>query len=172
MPWEKVAQLGWSKLREIAPVLTLGNVDHWVALAKKQNHVQLVESVKAAQGKKGTPDQVSTVSFYPDVDQRAKISAAINKAKVDANTGSSSVALEYICLDFLGGQTLAQRLKSADPATVGTAIKQAFGENKDALAAIMGAIGIEKALNAVSDAAPTLNITVEVIDPDEEGQSA
>jgi hypothetical protein len=66
-------------------------------------------------------------------------------------SGSSSVAPEYICLEV------------SDPASVGSAIKRAFGENKEALAAIMGAIGIEAALNAVSDAAPTLNITVEVI---------
>ncbi len=66
-------------------------------------------------------------------------------------SGSSSVAPEYICLEV------------ADPASVGNAIKRAFGENKEALAVIMGALGIEAALNAVSDAAPTLNITVEAI---------
>ena len=50
------------------------------------------------------------------------------------------------------------------------ALKQVFGENKEGLAAIVGAVGIEPMLNAVSDAAPTLNITVEVIG-DENGSS-
>ena len=35
IPWEKVSHLGWTKLKDLAPVLTPENVDEWVAKAEK-----------------------------------------------------------------------------------------------------------------------------------------
>ncbi len=160
VPWEKVADLGWSKLREVAPILTLDNVDHWVALAKQQNHVQLIESVQVAQGKKETADNVSTLTFYMDMDQKAKISAAINKAKAASGTKVSSVALEYICLDFLGGQTLEQQFKAMGPAKAANVIKQAIGENADSDIEFMKEFGFERAITAVAGSAPEFDIVV------------
>lgn len=161
VPWDKVAGLGWSKLREIAPLLTLANVDHWVALAEQQNHVQLIESVKVAKGEKKALDNLSTLTFYPNVDQRAKFKAALAKAKEALGTEVSSVALEYICLEYLGShQTLAQHMQAIGPAQVGKSIKEAFEGNPELLASFMVEIGFEKALNAIAASAPHLNIVV------------
>jgi hypothetical protein len=159
VPWSKVADLGWSKLREIAPLLTLANVDDWVTLAQQQNHVQLVESVKVAQGKKKTPDDLSMFTFHPNMDQRAKITAALAKAKEVSGTDVSSVALEYICLDYLSGQTLAQQMLAIGPAGAAKAIVAAF-DTPEELASFMAGLGIENALAAIQATVPHLSIIV------------
>jgi hypothetical protein len=48
VPWEKVKNIGWTKLKDLAPVLTKENVDSWVKVAEEQTALQLVETVKAA----------------------------------------------------------------------------------------------------------------------------
>ena len=51
IPWEKVKDLGWTKLQIIAVVLTPENVEEWVSVAKSQNTVTLIETVKNAKAK-------------------------------------------------------------------------------------------------------------------------
>ena len=144
VPWEKVKHLGWTKLKEIAEVLTPDNVDDWVQVAQSQTTLQLIETVKAhkAQGApKALEDQtsktVTTKTFKVHEDQKATIEAAIDKAKEDSGTAVDTAALEFICLDYLGGQSLADRLKK---------------------------LGLEAALEAVEKAFPNVNISVEIDD--------
>jgi hypothetical protein len=109
VPWAKVKHLGWTKLKEIVPVLTLDNVDHWVALAEKQTTLQLIETVKKAQLPEdmteadGAAKTVTTKTFKVHDDQRATIEAALAKCREIAQTQVDTVALEYICLDYLNG---------------------------------------------------------------------
>ena len=109
VPWAKVKHLGWTKLKEIVPVLTLDNVDHWVALAEKQTTLQLIETVKKAQLPEdmteadGAAKTVTTKTFKVHDDQRATIEAALSKCREIAQTEVDTVALEYICLDYLNG---------------------------------------------------------------------
>jgi hypothetical protein len=109
VPWVKVKHLGWTKLKEIVPVLTLDNVDHWVAVAEKQTTLQLIETVKKAQlpGEMSEADgeakTVTTKTFKVHDDQRATIEAALAKCREIAQTQVDTVALEYICLDYLNG---------------------------------------------------------------------
>ena len=141
VPWEKVKDLGWTKLKEIAPVLTAGNVDEWVKIAGQSNTLSLIDTVKKSQASKGgvkaIEDQssktVTTKTFKVHEDQKETIEAALAKAKADSGTTVDTVALEYICGDFLAAQTLAQKMK---------------------------AMGIEKALAAVEAAFPDANIEV------------
>jgi hypothetical protein len=142
VPWEKVKHLGWTKLKELVPVLTASNVDEWVAIAEKSNTISLIDAVKASVKKdapKAIEDQssttVTTKTFKIHDDQKATIEAAIAKAKQQSGTTYDTVALEYICSDFLSGQTIEQRLKT---------------------------MGIEKALAAVEAAFPNAKIEVEI----------
>ena len=142
VPWEKVKHLGWSKLKEIAPVMTLENVDEWVKIAEGQTLLQLIETVKSHKQKDNpkligdeASKPVSTMTFKVHEDQKETIKAAIAKAKEQSSTTVDTVALEYICLDFLGGQTMSQRLKK---------------------------MGLEAALEALEKAFPNTNISVEI----------
>jgi hypothetical protein len=133
IPWEKVKDLGWTKLQIIAVVLTPENVEEWVSVAKSQNTVTLIETVKNAKAKNAqqaitdeSSKTVTTMSFKVHTDQKATIDAAIEKAKSQSGTAAGTVALEFICLDFLGGASLAERLKKAGPEAAFKAIEAAF----------------------------------------------
>ena len=74
-------------------------------------------------------------------DQAKTIDAAIEKAKATSGTSVDSAALELICLDYLGGQTLQERL-----AVLGAeALAKTFADvlnsiNKDAATAVIKSI--------------------------------
>ena len=109
--WEKVKHLGWSKLKELAGVLTVENTAEWIDIAEKQTTLQLIETVKTsiaeddgeAPGSAPTKEVVNR-SFKLHTDQRETIEAAIAKARELSGTSVDTVALEYICLEFLGGK--------------------------------------------------------------------
>jgi len=134
VPWTSVKGLGWSKLRLIASVLTLENVDEYVELAKDMTQRQLAEYVKSQ--KKGSLDsnktdddsepttqqavadakKVTTMTFKVHEDQKEIIREAIDTAKNDADTEFDTVALEAICMSYIsgnGGAQLKQPLEAA-----------------------------------------------------------
>ena len=175
--WAKLEPVGWTKVQIIAKVLTAENADKWIEIAKAQNAPTLanvvdleIKKIAGLASGDETVKSVTNMHFKVHADQKATIDAALEKSKEISGTEVGAVALTNVCLDFLGGVTFAQRLAAIDPVAIGMALKQVFGENKEGLAAIVGAVGIEPILNAVSDAAPTLNITVDVIG-DENGSS-
>jgi hypothetical protein len=142
VPWQKVQVIPWTKLKEIAKILTIENVDMWVEIAKKQNTITLIQTVKEHLAKDapqaiedGMSKTVTAKTFKVHEDQKATIEAAVSKAKEQGSTQSDSVALEYICSDFLGSQTIPQKLKS---------------------------MGIEAALGALEKAFPNAKIEVEI----------
>jgi len=115
IPWEKVVKLGWTKLRVISGVLTLDNVDEWVERAEGMTVMQLQEYLKAMQKAEHEGDtegleeeQVATVTTFQvkvHEDQRETILDAIGAAKDVSGTEFDAVALEYICMDYLGGSS-------------------------------------------------------------------
>lgn len=141
VPWYKVKELGWTKLKVVAEILTEENVDEWVSIAKSQTVLQLVETVKAA----ASPEKLltadadtaatTTKTFKVHPGQKETIEAAIQKAKEASNTTVDTVALENICLDYIAAPSLTQRLKTA---------------------------GLEAALKALEGAFPQANFTVEL----------
>jgi len=142
IPWDKVKHIGWTKLKEIAEVLTVDNVDEWVKVAQSQTTIQLIETVKAHKQKgssKAIDDQaskvVTTITFKVHEDQKETIKSAIAKAKENTGTTVDTAALEFICLDYLGSMSVAERLK---------------------------AMGIEAAVEALEKAFPEATITVEI----------
>lgn len=112
VPWEKVASIGWTKLREIMPVLTAENLDAWVEKAKALSRNQLIEMVKSAAvggltaaevEAEAVPHKITTISFKLHEDQAKNIKAAITRAKEASGTEHDNVALDHIATSFLGG---------------------------------------------------------------------
>jgi hypothetical protein len=114
--WEQVSHLGWTKLKEIAGILTPKNVKSIAKKAETMTVLQLQEWVekekaKAQAGGKPaseTPDEdgaskLTTKTFKVKPDQKETIEAAIEKAKVQIGTNSDTVAIEHICIDFANG---------------------------------------------------------------------
>ena len=152
IPWHKVSGLGWTKLKDLADILTNENVDEWVELANELTFLNLKERIKQfkADGKLSTDGTteadttgVSTVTFKVHPDQKETIKNAIDKAMDDAETEFKGVALEAICLNFLaGGNTGKQKSLS--------------------LKGTMEKYSPQQALEAFEAIWPEINITVEM----------
>jgi hypothetical protein len=150
VPWSKVAQLGWTKLQAIAKLITPKNVDKWVKLAMKQTVLQLQASVKAEEQKKleggkesedgevgAEAKTVTTKTFKLHDDQKKTIEAALKKAREASGTDVDTAALEFICLDFLGG-------------------------NFEGTSSVLAQIGMDKALEAFAQAFPDAKLALEM----------
>ncbi len=107
--WEQIAGCGWTKLKELLPILTPANASKWAEKAKGMSTVALTDHVKnaLAKGKGNDPDvapdnPVSTKTFKLHDDQKKVVMDAIGDAKQKAGTDVDSVALELVCQDYLG----------------------------------------------------------------------
>ena len=156
IPWDAVKSLGWTKLKEIVDVITKSNVKSWVKTAEKQTVLQLHETVAAhlkaeaqkASGEAGETEPAQTVvtkTFKLHADQKNTVDQALAKAKTAGNTTVDTVALEYVCLDFLGGTQTASTISGK-----------------------LQSLGIDEALKAFELAFPTWSLTAE----QEEAQAA
>ena len=152
IPWEKVKDLGWTKLQLIHKVLTLENLEDWVAKAKVLTAVQLDDLVKGkADGKPKVTSDISTLTFKVHGDQKDTIRNALDKAKAEVNTEFDSVALETICVGYLGGSISAASIPQAS------------------LKDVMAAHSMEEVLAAFEVQFPGVDLTVAV--PEEEEQT-
>ena len=146
--WDKVKHLGWTKVKELAAVMTAENADEWIDIAEQQTALQLIETVKKsiaedegeAPGSAPTKEVVNR-SFKLHTDQRETVEAAIAKARELSGTSVDTVALEYICLEFLGGKH--QPAKAVD-----------LGEQ-------LAKAGLDDALAAFEAAFPTVGLTLD-----------
>ena len=110
IPWSTVRDIGWTKLKDLAPMLTTFNADEWVATARHSTVLQLQEAIAvskaiSAPGPKSIEAelkaQVTTVTFKVHVDQKPLIRDAIAKARKECNTDLDGTALEAICMNYL-----------------------------------------------------------------------
>ncbi len=155
VPWEKVKHLGWTKLKELASVLTLETVDDWVPLAEEMTTAQLIEHIKlsTAGTAEGGPaaiekSDITTITFKLHATQKETIKEALAKCKHESGTDVDTQALENICLDFLGG-TAKPKAKS-------------FKEQ-------MASKSLEEVLEVMSEVFPDINLEVGV--PESEAEA-
>jgi hypothetical protein len=118
--WGQVKHIEWTKLRAIARVLNKENADHWIGIASKHSKKEINELVKKHLVASGeavaggtTATHIKTYKLHED--EAKTVHAAVEKAKATSGTSVDSAALELICLDYLGGQTLQERLAVLGP---------------------------------------------------------
>ena len=127
--WNKVKDVGWTKLKDLASILNVDNVDEWVQRALTSTVHQLQELIKKSQAgtlansgieptddapDAGTKSTVTTITFKVHADQKTLIEEAVVKAKSEAKTEHSGVALESICMNYLSGGKASKQLSLAD----------------------------------------------------------
>ena len=140
--YERVKDVQWTKLRTVSGVLTQDNIEKMVAIAKKQTVVQLIETVKGMKNKDKKltgptdPTKTKVITFKVHGDQDKTIAAALEKAKELGNTNTATVALEYICLDFMGSSkaSLVEQLKQVGLDAALVAFNAAFPDASLSLA--------------------------------------
>jgi hypothetical protein len=134
-------------LRAIARVLTKENADDWIGIASKHSKREINELVKKHRVASGeavaggtTATHIKIFKFHDDQGKMV-VDAAIEKAKATSGTSVDSAALELICLDYVGGQTLQERLAVLGP----EALAKTFADvlkaiSKDAATAVIKSI--------------------------------
>ena len=139
--WEQVKHLGWTKLKELSGILTPENVDEWVGLAENMTVLQLQEHIKAesaggdAKGEKEEAvkeaSKTTTITFKVHADQKETIKEAIAKCQHETGTDSDAVAIEHICIDYLGGESKLAKIPSLKELMSGKSAEEVleiFGE--------------------------------------------
>jgi len=133
IPWEKVSHLGWTKLKDLAVILTPENVDEWVAKAEKVTVLELQALLKAGQpdgtGDKTakTSDDVIKMVFKFKTDQADVVQQALAKAKGELHTEFDTVALENVCAGYLGGTSQVAKPFSLDEVIQTTGFEPLLG---------------------------------------------
>jgi hypothetical protein len=150
IPWEKVAGLGWTKLKDLAPILTLENLDEWVAKAANVTVAELQAMIKASQGGGSTESGTTTsdnvvLKFKMHNDQAEAVNTALAKAKGELSTDFDNVALAGICTGYLANAS-------------GVASTDAMPAD---LKAVFLAMGYEEVLQYFDAAFPLIDLSVD-----------
>ena len=147
IPWEKVSGLGWTKLKDLSPILTLENVDYWVDKAKNLTFLELKAVINASIPKEPgakEPSQVIKVKLAFKEDQNAIYEAAISKGKAELGTDYPEVVVENVLAGYLGGTVVGASVAEA-PAPLADQLK---------------AMGWKDSLNLWCDTFPDVDIHV------------
>lgn len=105
----KIAKLGWTKMKDLAAVITEDNAKEWMDKAEKLSTRDLAEQVKIHRkeegGARGAAPSLTTMKFTMGEAEANVITEAIEEAKKLLEGGDSSqqsvLALEMICQDWL-----------------------------------------------------------------------
>lgn len=146
IPWEKVAGLGWTKLKDLAKHLTPENVDEWVEKASKLTVSELQQLLKGTgDAEKGgtvsTTSTMQTMKFVLVNDQIETVKAALAKVKAEVNTEHDNAALETLCSGYLSGT---------------------FGSAKPDLKTFIQSVDPMDLLNAFAEVHPQINLEVQM----------
>lgn len=102
--WDDFKDIGWTKLGIIAGRLTPENHKQWLGDIKGLTFAEIRELVKDDDtSETGANSSLVTKKLSFHKDQAELVEMAIDKAKKDGSTDSESVAVEYICTDYLAG---------------------------------------------------------------------
>lgn len=117
LPKDKVAKLGWAKLKDLAAVLTSENSEEWLEKAEKMTSREVTEAVKIVRRKDTTGVSVpvvTTMTFKMGESEANIITEAIEEAKRLCSSDNATVALEMICQDWLLEKGVAPQMANLD----------------------------------------------------------
>jgi len=134
--WNQVKHLGWTKLKELSTILTTANVDEWVLASEGLTVLQLQELIKAQTAGENSDapapssseaKKTSTMTFKVHKDQKEVIREALDKAKHETGTEVDTVALENICLSYLGGSSKLSKIPTLAELMAGKSAEEVLG---------------------------------------------
>lgn len=102
---DQVAEVGWSRAKEILPVVTTENVTAWMDRAASSTTSELNLAVRQSQAPPGQADALQAYStFGVGVfdEERVVIERAIELCKLEGNTPRTGLALFLICQEYVG----------------------------------------------------------------------
>lgn len=189
LSWKDLKPVGWSKLKELAPILTKDNAAEWLARAADpaMTVLKLHALVKAARdggpgqgpladGGAGEGAAGHKLAFRLHDGQAGIVKAALDKAKGVAGTAHDGAAIEYIAQDFLANAermaAAGAALGPAGSARGGAASMPAAPATQAEIVEHLRTLGLEAALALVDLAFPEAHISVEIDPPADGGEPA
>ena len=169
IPWKAVEGVGWSKLKDLASILTPKNAEAWAKKAKAMTVTQLIEAVKKAKasGKAGS-DAIPTdtpklkrLTFALHEDQAPVVREALDKVKKQTKTEHDTPALVYMCTGFLGGSVSLPDIPESAPAKIDVKA-MTIKAKKELLAELMADQGYEVTLKVFEKVNPKIDLDVTV----------
>ncbi len=101
---KEVAELGWTKMKDLATVITKKNAAGWMKKAAKMSTRELTEAVKKVRRKdtkgKDLP-VITTMTLRMGQSEAEIVNEAIGQAKKLCESENEVVALEMICQDWM-----------------------------------------------------------------------
>lgn len=114
----KVEKLGWTKMKDIAQVVTAENAAEWMEKAVKMTSRELNEAVKVSRSPDraagGTVPHITTMNLKMSEAETRVIMEAIEEAKKLTNSDNTVVAVEMICQDWLESKGVAPQRTSLE----------------------------------------------------------
>lgn len=104
VPREKLAEIGWSRAKEILPVVTEQNKAEWIAAAETNTTSDLNLMVRQSQAPPGAAvamEPYSTLGIGVWKSEREVIEEALEFAKLESQTERTGLALLHICEDYI-----------------------------------------------------------------------
>jgi hypothetical protein len=101
---KEVKAIGWTKMKEIATVMTKRNYKGLMTKAKKMSAKDFIDEIKIMRAKQKGKDPrpvTTTIQLKANEDEAKTILEAISEAKKLTESGNDTVALEMICSDWL-----------------------------------------------------------------------
>jgi hypothetical protein len=108
--WDELKPIGWTKLKELAPVLESGNAAEWLAraaapgmtVAKLRELVQACRAEPPSRFDDVAVGRTTVRTFALDDEQLRIVDQALAKAKAEVGADLDSAALAHIARNYLG----------------------------------------------------------------------
>jgi hypothetical protein len=104
LPKKDVVKLGWTKMKDLAAVITEENAKEWMKKAKKMTSRELTEAVKKVRRKDTTGVDLPTMTTWSLKMTEAEVNViteATETAKKMVGNDNTVTALELICQDWM-----------------------------------------------------------------------
>ena len=136
--WDELKPIGWTKLKELAPVLENGNAAEWLeraaapgmTVAKLRELVQAYREEPPTHFEEGGAGRTTSRTFALDDEQLSILAQALAKAKSDVGTDLDSVALAHVARNYLGpsGKVVERHLTAIGLVGALTLLERSFPE--------------------------------------------
>ena len=176
--WSDVKRLGWTKLKELSPILTPDNVKAILKAVEGMNALQVAAYASDLQANNGDvaktevpgeENQLKSKAFKLFPGQKESVELALEKAKKMSGTDSDSAALEFIAVDFMSGSKKPATKTKAEPTGDGPVYPNSVSEYIEAFKKTRESAddlqsGLMIALEALNEVFPEAQISVELED--------
>jgi hypothetical protein len=108
--WDELKPIGWTKLKELAPVLGSGNAVEWLeraaapgmTVARLRDLVQACREEPPSRFEDVAPARTTVRTFALDDEQLRLLDQALARARTDAGSADDSAALAHVARNYLG----------------------------------------------------------------------